>query len=136
MEAYTGAMAVRKKQPPPARVWPATSAFDVVAIGTSAGGFTALCDILRGIRPDFQSSIVIVQHLDPHRKSQLANLLQRYSALTVKQAQHGEVLLPGAVYVAPPDEHLLVGPGKIQLAHTQMVHFSRPSVELMFESVE
>jgi two-component system chemotaxis response regulator CheB len=39
------------------------------------------------------------------------------------------------VYTAPPDEHLLVGPGKIQLAHSQLVHFSRPSIDLLFESV-
>src|SRR5262249_30411394 len=44
-------------------------------------------------------------------------------------------ILPGFVYIAPPDEHLLVGPGKIQLAHSQLVHFSRPSIDLLFESV-
>jgi two-component system chemotaxis response regulator CheB len=55
--------------------------------------------------------------------------------LTVKQAEHGEVLLPGVVYTAAPDQHLLVGPGKIQLAHTQLVRFSRPSIDLLFESV-
>jgi two-component system chemotaxis response regulator CheB len=38
-------------------------------------------------------------------------------------------------YVAPPDEHLLVGPGKVQLVHSRLVHFSRPSIDLLFESV-
>jgi two-component system chemotaxis response regulator CheB len=59
----------------------------------------------------------------------------RKTAKQVKQAQHGEPILPGLVYIAPPDEHLLVGPGKIQLAHSQLVHFSRPSIDLLFESV-
>jgi two-component system, chemotaxis family, protein-glutamate methylesterase/glutaminase len=68
-------------------------------------------------------------------KSHLAELLARKTAMQVKQAEHGEPILSGLVYIAPPDEHLLVGPGKIQLVHSQLVHFSRPSIDLMFESV-
>ncbi|HMC29543.1 MAG TPA: chemotaxis protein CheB, partial [Candidatus Angelobacter sp.] len=77
----------------------------------------------------------VVQHLAPMHKSWIADLLGRSVKLKVKQAEHGEILLPGTVYTAPPDEHLLVGPGKIQLAHTQLVRFSRPSIDLLFESV-
>jgi two-component system chemotaxis response regulator CheB len=65
----------------------------------------------------------------------LAPLLAQKTALRVKQAEHGEPLLPGVAYIAPPDEHLLVGPGKVQLVHSQLVHFSRPSIDLLFESV-
>ena len=65
----------------------------------------------------------------------MAHLLGRSARLPVKQAEHNEIMLPGTVYVAPPDEHLLVGPGKLQLAHTQLVHFSRPSIDLLFESI-
>ena len=54
---------------------------------------------------------------------------------TPGQDLHGELLLPGVVYIAPPDEHLLVGPGIVQLAHTQLVHYNRPSIDLLFESV-
>jgi two-component system chemotaxis response regulator CheB len=109
--------------------------FDVVAVGASAGGFHAIAELLRPLPAEFPSSILVVQHLDPRRESLLASLLRRYTALRVKQAEHGEVILPGWVYIAPPDEHLLIGPGKIQLAHTSLVHFSRPSVDLLFESV-
>jgi len=109
--------------------------YDVVALGSSAGGLKALSLVLRSLRKDFPSSIVVVQHLDPEHKSWMASLLARTTSLMVKQAEHGEVLLPGMVYVGPPDEHLLVGPGKIQLAHTRLVHFSRPSIDLLFESV-
>lgn len=109
--------------------------FDVVALGASAGGLNALSQVLRSLSKTFPSSIVVVQHLSPGHKSWIANLLGRSTALTVKQAEHGEILLPGTVYTAPPDEHLLVGPGKIQLAHSQLVHFSRPSIDLLFESV-
>src|ERR1051326_1095597 len=109
--------------------------FDVVAMGASAGGLHALSQVLRTLPDNFPSSIVVVQHLAPRHKSWIADLLGRSSRLKVKQAEHGEILLPGTVYPAPPDEHLLVGPGKLQLAHTQLVRFSRPSVDLLFESV-
>lgn len=109
--------------------------FDVVAIGTSAGGLNALSQVLRALPQSFPSSIVVVQHLSPTHKSWMPDLLGRSTKLHVKQAEHNEIMLPGTVYTAPPDEHLLVGPGKLQLAHTQLVHFSRPSIDLLFESV-
>jgi two-component system, chemotaxis family, protein-glutamate methylesterase/glutaminase len=109
--------------------------FDVVALGASAGGLNALTQVLRVLPKSFPSSIVVVQHLAPTHKSWIADLLARSSRIKVKQAEHGEILLPATVYTAPPDEHLLVGPGKVQLAHTQLVRFSRPSIDLLFESV-
>jgi two-component system chemotaxis response regulator CheB len=109
--------------------------FDVVALGASAGGLAALSQVLSGLPINFSSSIVVVQHLAPGHKSWMAPLLGRSTRLKVKQAEHGEILLPSVVYTAPPDEHLLVGPGKLQLAHSQLVHFSRPSIDLLFESV-
>jgi two-component system chemotaxis response regulator CheB len=114
----------------------ALRSFDIVAMGASAGGLNALSQVLRVLPDNFPASIVVVQHLAPRHKSWIADLLGRSSPrLKVKQATHGEILLPGTVYTAPPDEHLLVGPGKIQLAHTQLVRFSRPSIDLLFESV-
>ena len=109
--------------------------YDVIAIGSSAGGLNALTHVLRGLPLNFPCSIVIVQHLAPAHKSWMANLLGHNTRLKVKQAEHGEIMLPSTAYTAPPDEHLLVGPGKIQLAHSQLVHFSRPSIDLLFESV-
>ena len=109
--------------------------YDVVAMGSSAGGLNALTRVLRSLPKNFPSSIVVVQHLSPEHKSWIANLLARSTQIKVKQAEHGEIMLPGTAYTAPPDEHLLVGPGKIQLAHSQLVHFSRPSIDLLFESV-
>lgn len=108
--------------------------YDLVAIGASAGGLSALTEVLRPIAVD-APAILVVQHLDPTHKSHLAELIARKTAKQVKQAEHGELILPGFVYIGPPDEHLLVGPGKIQLVHSQLVHFSRPSIDLMFESV-
>ena len=118
--------------PPPPHPW--SLHYDVIGIGASAGGLNALIDVLRPIVADFPP-IVIVQHLDPMHKSHLAELLARKAGKLVKEAEHSEPILGGHVYVGPPDEHLLVGPGKIQLVHSQLVHFSRPSIDLLFESV-
>lgn len=106
----------------------------MIAIGASAGGLNALIDVLRPVVTDFPP-MVIVQHLDPLHKSHLAELLARKTGKLVKEAEHGEPILGAHVYVGPPDEHLLVGPGKIQLVHSQLVHFSRPSIDLLFESI-
>ncbi|HZR28976.1 MAG TPA: chemotaxis protein CheB [Terriglobales bacterium] len=125
----------RKKKPIARGISNASPRFHVVAVGASAGGFHALAELLRPLPAGFPGSIVVVQHLYPTRESLLANLLQNHTALRVKQAVHDEIMLPGHVYIAPPDQHLLVGPGKIQLAHTRLVHFSRPSIDLLFESV-
>jgi two-component system chemotaxis response regulator CheB len=113
----------------------ALRSYDIVAMGASAGGLKALNEVLHVLPRNFPCSIVVVQHLAPHHKSWMPDLLGRSSRVKVKQAEHGEILLPGTVYTAPPDEHLLVGPGKVQLAHTQLVRFSRPSIDLLFESV-
>jgi two-component system chemotaxis response regulator CheB len=109
--------------------------FDVVAIGASAGGLNALTQLLEPLDANFPCSILVVQHLDPHHKSLLGELLSRRAHLPIKEAEHGEKALPGNVYIAPPDHHLLVGPGIIQLAQSKLVHFSRPSIDLLFESV-
>jgi len=108
--------------------------YDIIAVGASAGGLGALTELLRPLPVSFPG-IVVVQHLHPAHKSHLASLLTSKTSKRVKQAQHGEPILPGLVYIAPPDEHMLVGPGKIQLAHSQLVHFSRPSIDLLLESV-
>lgn len=92
-------------------------------------------EVLRGFSGDLPSSVLVVQHLDRRHKSVIADLLGRKTAIPVKLAEHGERMLPGIVYIAPPDEHLLAGPGKLQLAHSQLVNFLRPSIDLLFESV-
>ena len=108
--------------------------YQVVAIGASAGGLPALSAVLSGIDGQFPA-IVIVQHLDPRHKSQMAELLSRKARKAVKEAEHGEPIIPGHVYIGPPDEHLLVSRGKIQLAHSRLMRFSRPSIDLLFGSV-
>jgi two-component system, chemotaxis family, protein-glutamate methylesterase/glutaminase len=109
--------------------------FSVVAIGASAGGVDALHTVVNGLPDGLPAAVLVVQHLDPHHQSVLAYLLGRHSRLAVKQASQGDPIAPGTVYVAPPDMHLLVGPEYLELSHSKLVHFTRPSIDLLFESV-
>ncbi len=110
--------------------------FDVVALASSAGGLAALSTVLGSLPGDFPAAVVVVQHLDPRHRSLMAEILSRRTSLKVKQAEEGDQLRPGIVYVAPPNRHLLVNPDRtLSLSQSQLVHFLRPSADLLFESV-
>ena len=109
--------------------------YELVAIGASAGGLQALSEVLAGLPAEFPP-IAIVQHLDRKHKSQLAHVLSRKTGKLVKEAEHGERLLSGTAYIGPPDEHLLVSRGTFKLAHSRLIRFSRPSIDLLFGSVD
>jgi two-component system, chemotaxis family, protein-glutamate methylesterase/glutaminase len=77
-----------------------------------------------------------VQHLDPRHRSLMAEILSRRTALKVKQAEEGDPLKPATTYIAPPDRHLLINPdATLSLSQSELVHFVRPSADLLFESV-
>jgi len=115
---------------------PIAGAFDIVAMAASAGGLAALGQVLAGLPADFGASIVVVQHLDPSHRSLMADLLRRRTALDVVQAREADRIRAGCVYVAPPGRHLLVNPdGTLTLSQSELVHFVRPSADLLFESV-
>ena len=110
--------------------------YEIVAFASSAGGLPALMSILSSLPADFAAPIVIVQHLDPRHRSLLAGLLSRRSELKVVNAEEGDTLQPGVAFIAPPDRHLLVVPdGTLSLTSSELVHFLRPSADLLFESV-
>ena len=112
------------------------AAFDIVALATSAGGLKALSQVLSNLSADFPAPVVIVQHLDPRHRSLMADILSRRTALIVKQAEEGDSLKPGTVYIAPPNRHLLVNPDDtLSLTQSELVHFVRPSADLLFDSV-
>jgi two-component system, chemotaxis family, protein-glutamate methylesterase/glutaminase len=110
--------------------------YDILAVTSSAGGVSALRDLLSSLPADFPIPVLIVQHLDPRHESVLAEVIGRRTPLQVKMAESDESVKPGVVYVAPPDRHLLVNAqGTLTLAHSALVHFVRPSADLLFESV-
>jgi two-component system, chemotaxis family, protein-glutamate methylesterase/glutaminase len=110
--------------------------FEVVAVAASAGGLTALSRVLSELPADFPVPILIVQHLDPRHRSLMVEILEKRTPLRVEQARDKMEMEPGTVYIAPPDYHLLVdADGTLSLSHSELVHFVRPSADLLFESV-
>lgn len=110
--------------------------YEVVALASSAGGVAALSAVLGALPGDLCVPVLVVQHLDPRHETVLAELLGRRSALHVTLARDGQATAPGTVYVAPPNRHLLVQRGgRLALTATELVHFVRPSADLLFESV-
>jgi two-component system chemotaxis response regulator CheB len=104
-------------------------------MAASAGGITALTAVLETLPAQFPLPIAVVQHIDPHHVSLVADILARRTELRVKQAEAREPLLGGVVYIAPPNQHLLIGGGlSVRLTDTERVHFVRPSADELFES--
>jgi two-component system, chemotaxis family, protein-glutamate methylesterase/glutaminase len=111
-------------------------AFELIAIGSSWGGMRAVASVLEALPADFEIPIVLAQHRPPSAPDEmLEQVLGRRSTLQVVAATDKEPLAPGCLFVAPPDYHLLVEPGHLALSTDAPVEFSRPSVDVLFESV-
>ena len=106
-----------------------------VVVAASAGGLAALVGALGSLPPSFGAAVVVVQHLDPRRRSMLAAVLARRLRLPVRMAQDGDRVRPGLVLVAPPDRHIRLRPdGTVELSREAPVNFVRPSADPLFES--
>lgn len=114
----------------------ASAAFDLVALAASAGGLSAISEVLAELPANFPAAIAIIQHLAPSHPSYMARILARRTPLQVKQAEEQDQIQSGWVYIAPPNHHLLINPDRsISLTQSELVHFVRPSADLLFESV-
>jgi two-component system chemotaxis response regulator CheB len=109
----------------------------VVGIAASAGGLAAIEAVLESLPEDFPVPIVIVQHVDPTRKSQLVEILGKHTLLNVRAAANLEKVARGTVYVAPSDHHVTLNNHRQLLlsSTTPQVHFVRPSADVLFESL-
>lgn len=110
-----------------------------MVIGTSAGGVEALGVLLPALPPRCKASVLVVVHLPRQRPSLLKDLFTARCALVVREAQDKQPVEPGTVYFAPPDYHLMVemnedGSPSLALSVDEPVHFSRPSIDVLFES--
>ncbi len=107
----------------------------VVVMGGSAGGFKALTVILSALPTDFALPILLVQHLHPSDDGTFARQLKNHVRLPVIDPSDKERIEPGQVYVAPADYHILVERNRtIALSTEEKVHWSRPSIDVLFES--
>ncbi len=106
-----------------------------VVIGVSTGGVQALKYLFSHLPADFPLPILVVSHIMPAADDGLAVLLNSYSPLTVKEADEGEGIQGGWVYLAPANYHLLVERGGgVSLSVDPPVNYARPSVDVLFES--
>ena len=113
----------------------ATLEIEAIAIGGSAGGVEALITLLSALPAPYVPAILVVVHVPPDKPSLLTPLLASSCRLPVREALDKERIEPGTVYVAPPDYHLLVEDERqLALSQDPPVAYSRPSIDVMFES--
>jgi len=111
-----------------------TVARRLVVIGASSGGLDALRSLLAGLPATFPAALCIVIHTSPESPGVLPQILGRVSRLPVVQACNGQRLENGRVYVAPPDRHLLVEPGRLRVTKGPREHRFRPAIDPLFRS--
>ncbi len=108
---------------------------EAVVIGTSAGGLAALSVLVAGLEATFRLPLLVVQHIPSGVPTQLAEIFQRKTGLHVKEADEKETVRGGTLYFAAPGYHLLVEQDtSLSLSQDDSVHFSRPSIDVLFES--
>ena len=110
------------------------SEFEIVVVGTSTGGLKALQVLLAGLPAEFPLPLVIVQHRGKESEIGLCEFLTQCSSLPVTEPEDKEPILPGHVYLAPRDYHLLIENGSFALSTQPPVAFARPSIDVLFES--
>ena len=108
--------------------------YDLVVVGTSTGGLHALTRLLSSLPGTFQLPILIVQHRSKDSDERLSGLLRVASQLPVSEAEDKEPLRAPGVYLSPPDYHLLVEADSLALSTEEPVAYSRPSIDVLFES--
>ena len=111
------------------------SLVDAVVIGGSAGAIDALDTLLPALPASLGAAVIVVIHLPAGRPSLLASIYTGRAGLPVGEAEDKASVAPGVVHFAPPGYHLLVEPDRsFALSIDEPVHFSRPSIDVLFES--
>ena len=108
---------------------------DIVAVGASAGGVEALSSLVAGLPADYSGSLLVVLHVPRSSPSALPAILSRKGPLPARRAEDGELLLPGHIYVAPADHHLLLIEGRLRLTRGPSENGHRPAIDPLFRSV-
>jgi two-component system, chemotaxis family, protein-glutamate methylesterase/glutaminase len=113
----------------------ALRSFDAVVCGASAGGVEVLGILLAGLPADFAAAVMIVVHVPTGTPSYLPQTFGSRSVLPVIEPDAGEQIRAGRIYVAPPGYHMLVEADRtIALSTEAPIRFSRPSIDVLFES--
>lgn len=107
---------------------------DTIVIGASAGGVQALCTLVAGLPANLPAAVFIVLHIRADSPSLLPGILARESQLPVEHPKSGERIEHGRIYVAPPDQHLLIEGPYVKLVHGPKENLHRPSIDTLFRS--
>jgi two-component system chemotaxis response regulator CheB len=108
---------------------------NIIVVGTSDGGLEALDQLVGALPTDLPASIFIVQHMAPHNSGEpLLRRLSRHKAFRPKLAEHGERFKPGRIYIAPPDNHLLVKTTTMLVTKGARENRHRPGIDPLFRS--
>ena len=107
---------------------------DIVVVGGSEGGTQALLAFVAGLPADLPAAVFATLHTHAGTESKLADLLTRRGPLRARLAIHGEPIVPGRIYVAPPDNHLLLRPGYVQVVRGPKENGFRPAVDPLFRT--
>lgn len=109
--------------------------YKLIIFGGSSGSLDALLTVFTFLDPAFNIPIVVVVHRNSNANESLAQVLASKTDLLIKEADEKEFVLPGKVYIAPPDYHLLFEKnGSLSLDDSEKVRFSRPSIDVSFQS--
>ena len=107
---------------------------NIIVIGASAGGYEPLKTIAAGLPKDLDASIFVVWHMSPDVRGILPEVLGRYERFQAAHACDGEPIVPGRIYVAPPDRHLLVEKDCVRVTRGPKENRFRPAVDPLFRS--
>jgi two-component system chemotaxis response regulator CheB len=107
----------------------------IILIGGSAGSLDVLFEVIPGLRSDFAYPIIIVIHRKASQDDTLTDLLMLKTSLCIKEVEDKDPILPGCIYIAPGDYHLLFEKdGSLALDASEKVAWSRPSIDVAFQS--
>lgn len=108
---------------------------EAIVAGGSAGALDVLVSVFSALPADFRIPVAVVLHVLPGKPSYLADVLGSRCSLAVKEAEDKEPLAPATIYVAPPNYHLLIEKNRcFSLSMDEPVHFSRPAIDVLFET--
>jgi two-component system chemotaxis response regulator CheB len=106
----------------------------IVVVGASAGGIEVLRTIAAALPVEFPVPICVVLHMAPQSPGVLPEILSRAGPLVATNAVNGDRLRPGRIYVAPPDCHLVVEPGRLHVTKGPKENRFRPAIDPLFRS--
>jgi two-component system chemotaxis response regulator CheB len=107
---------------------------DIVVIGCSVGGVEALQKLVAGLPKDLPAAVFVVLHLSPQSTSVLPQILNRAGKLPAFHPLNPEPVLPGRIYVAPPDNHLVIEDGRVRVTRGPKENRHRPAIDPLFRS--